>query len=284
MREYPVEKTTAGESVPTMRRLILRPGAIGDFIVSLPALECLRASYTEVWARSEVLPLVQFADRVRSLAGSGLDLCGIAEPPARLLEELARFDSIVSWYGANRPEFRSFTVARGLPFHFFDALPPAGCGVHAADFYLAQARRLARCASDGIPRIACPGEPGDFAVIHPFASSPRKRWPLERFREVAARLPMRVEWCAGPEEPLENAVRFDNLYELACWLKTARLFLGNDTGIAHLAAAAGVPVVVLFGPTDPRVWAPRGPQVRVVRGPSMEAITAAEVVATIAVR
>lgn len=267
-----------------MRRLILRPGAIGDFIVSLPALECLRAAYTEVWARSEVLPLVQFADRVRPLAGSGLDLASITDPPAGLLAELARFDSIVSWYGANRPEFRAFVAAQGLPFRFFDALPPAGCARHAADFYLAQARELSECKSDGIPRIACPGEPRDFAVIHPFASSPRKRWPLKRFRELAGRLDMPVAWCAGPEEPLDGAVRFDDLYHLACWFKTARLFIGNDTGIAHLAAAAGTPVVALFGPTDPRVWAPRGPGVRVVRGHAMDAISTAEVIATIAGR
>jgi ADP-heptose:LPS heptosyltransferase len=59
-------------------------------------------------------------------------------------------------------------------------------------------------------------------------------------------------------------VRFDDLYELACWLAGASLYVGNDSGITHLAAAAGAPVVALFGPTDPAVWAPRGPRVRVV--------------------
>ena len=58
----------------------------------------------------------------------------------------------------------------------------------------------------------------------------------------------------------------DNLYELACWLQTARLYIGNDSGITHLAAAVGVPVVAIFGPTDPAVWAPRGDRVRVVSG------------------
>jgi ADP-heptose:LPS heptosyltransferase len=89
---------------------------------------------------------------------------------------------------------------------------------------------------------------------------------LERYRELARRLEMPVRWCAGPEEQLENAVRMDNLYELACWLKTARLYIGNDSGITHLAAAAGMPVVAIFGPTDPAVWAPRGERVRVVSG------------------
>jgi ADP-heptose:LPS heptosyltransferase len=62
-------------------------------------------------------------------------------------------------------------------------------------------------------------------------------------------------------------VHIDDLYELARWLAQARLFVGNDSGITHLAAAVGTPVLALFGPTDPAVWAPRGPHVQVGRTP-----------------
>ncbi|MFN0106091.1 MAG: glycosyltransferase family 9 protein, partial [Bryobacteraceae bacterium] len=64
---------------------------------------------------------------------------------------------------------------------------------------------------------------------------------------------------AGPEEPLDNAHRFDSLYDLACWLMGASLYAGNDSGITHLAAAIGVPVVAIFRASDPAIWAPRGP-------------------------
>ncbi len=47
------------------------------------------------------------------------------------------------------------------------------------------------------------------------------------------------------------------------WLARASLYIGNDSGITHLAAAVGTPVLAMFGPTDPAVWAPRGPNVRV---------------------
>ena len=77
---------------------------------------------------------------------------------------------------------------------------------------------------------------------------------------------MRVLWCAGPEEAIENAMRFENLYELARWLASARVYIGNDSGITHLAAAVGTPVVAIFGPTDPAVWAPRGERVSVLTG------------------
>jgi ADP-heptose:LPS heptosyltransferase len=256
--------------------LLIRPGAIGDSILSLPAMECLRTTHLEVWAASAVLPLFRFADAVDSIAGSSLDMLGLPgrEAPARLLDRLRGFDSIVSWYGANRPEFRAAVEKLGLPFHFFDALPVEETRIHAADFYLAQARTLARCDAPAIPRIGCPRQDEGFAVIHPFSGSPKKNWPLERFRELAAWLEKRlpVHWCAGPNEDWKvpgevEAWRIENLHELACRLACARLYIGNDSGITHLAAAAGAPVVALFGPTDPAVWAPRGARVRIVATP-----------------
>jgi heptosyltransferase-3 len=246
-----------------LRRLLIRPGAIGDCILSLPALECLRADYTEVWIRSEAAPLIRFADCVRSTAAMRIDFLGLpgVNPPPELLGRLRSFDSIVSWYGSNRPEFRDQVRALDLPFEFLDALPPAGARIHAADFFLQQAG----CSGVAWPRIQVPqSPPGDFAVIHPFSGSARKNWAWDRYRELGERLTMPVRWCAGPEEQLDDAVRIDNLYDLACWLATARIYIGNDSGITHLAAAVDIPVVAIFGPTDPAVWAPRGARVRVL--------------------
>ena len=228
-----------------MKRLLIRPGAIGDFILSLPSLEAAKADYTEVWAPRPVLPLVRFADRTRAIADTGLDRLGVIE--GATVPDLEKFDSIYSWYGTNRPEFRS--AVKHLPFTFFPALPPC----------------------PGIPRIPVPhAAKEDFVVIHPFASAIRKRWPIENFRSVAARIGKPVQWLAGPEEALESAVRFDDLYELACWISRASLYIGNDSGISHLAAAVGTPVIAIFLETDPAVWAPRGEQVRVLVRPEVE--------------
>lgn len=250
-----------------MRRLLIRPGAIGDCILSLPALEALTGGSTEVWVAAQNVPLIRFAAAVHSIASTGLDLLEIEGPTrcAPLIERLAAFDLIVSWYGAARPEFRSVVSALNLPFHFLSALPD-GPGRHAVDFYLEQVRPLALRRVQAVPRLPCPAVQGNFAVIHPFSGSRRKNWPIERFRQVARRLEqfLPVAWCAGPEEELPEACRFDDLYELACWLAGARLYLGNDSGVTHLAAAVGAPVVAVFGPTDPRIWAPRGERVRVV--------------------
>jgi heptosyltransferase III len=147
--------------------------------------------------------------------------------------------------------------------------------MHAADFFL----RQAGCDGPAVPRIECASTVrGDFGVIHPFSGSQGKNWPLHRFRELAQRLPFPVQWSAGPEERLEDAVRMDSLWDLACWLATARIYIGNDSGVTHLAAAVGTPVVAIFGPTDPAVWAPRGDRVQVVHG-KLEEITVDQVLA-----
>lgn len=232
--------------------------------MSLPAIEALRAESTEVWAPSSVVPLIRGAE-ARAIASTGIDLLGLpgVEPPPGLIAKLRSFDSIVSWYGTNRGEFREQARGMGLPFQFLEALPQPGAKIHAADFFLGQAGG----SGAAVPTIERePGARGDFAVIHPFSGSARKNWPLDRFRELAARLALPVRWCAGPQEAMEDAVRFENLYDLACWLASARVYIGNDSGITHLAAAVGTPVVAIFGPTDPVVWAPRGKDISLVVG------------------
>jgi hypothetical protein len=221
--------------------------------VSLPALECLRADYTEVWVSSQNISLIRFAAHVHSIGSTGLDLVGVVESPPELMQRLRSFDSIVSWYGSNRPEFRD--AVSGLPFEFYAALPAEGTAVNASDFYLSQVG----FPPGTPPRIDCPLEDRRFVAIHPFSGSPRKNWPTENFCELARRLEQiaSVEWCIE----LNGEHRIPDLWDLACWLAKARLYVGNDSGITHLAAAVGTPVVAWFGPTDPAVWAPRGEHV-----------------------
>jgi heptosyltransferase-3 len=243
-----------------LKRLLIRPGAIGDFILSLPALESLRADYVEVWCASQNVPLARFADSAQSIVASGLDRLGLLHAHD-VVERLRRFDSVISWYGTNRPEFRELTGNLGIPIEFLPALP-TGDG-HAVEFYNEQARQLGANPISRFPEIRCPAAARTFAVIHPFASNQAKRAPMAAFEAAARKLSetMPVHWLCGPEEELAGAVRIENLYELACWLREARIFVGNDSGISHLAAAVGTPVQAFFRTTNPRVWAPHGPSV-----------------------
>jgi hypothetical protein len=201
--------------------------------------------------------LGRFADRARSIASVGLDRFAVTHDDD-VVERLGSFDSIHSWYGTKHDTFRARVSELGLPFTFYDALPSGP--LHAVDFYL----RQVGAPLGAKPHIECRLQRRtELAVIHPFASNPQKRWPLESFQELGAQLEQlgRVQWCRGPEEHLEKAHCVENLYELGTWLATASVFIGNDSGVSHLAAAVGTPVVALFGPTDPAIWAPRGERV-----------------------
>jgi heptosyltransferase III len=122
------------------------------------------------------------------------------------------------------------------------------------------------------------------AAIHPGAGSSAKRWPISRFIELARHLALResrmLAIIDGPAEPglaqqmlqalsLPQVISLAGvpLNPLAAVIRHCGLFIGNDSGLAHLAAALTVPCVVLFGPTSPVHWAPLGPQVTVLRNP-----------------
>ncbi len=224
-----------------------------------------------------VVPLIRFADRVQRVP-SGIDLLALPglEPPVALLGYLRTFDSIVSWYGSNQPEFRARTEELNLPFEFFPALPPSNNRLHIVDFFLNHVGAPLGKA----PHIDVTPVPNGTIVIHPFSGSPRKNWPMAKFRAVAEHLEGAISWCAAPHEPLAGAVKIPDLYELACWLAGAKAYIGNDAGITHIAAAVGAPVVAIFGPTDPVIWAPRGRCVGIVSG-DLEKISVEEVLSAV---
>jgi hypothetical protein len=243
-------------------------------------MEHLIADYTEVWLPSPVVPLVQFADAVCSIASTGLDLLGIPdrETPNSLRTRLQSFDSIVSWYGTNRPELREALASINPRCEFHCALPPDDYPGHATDFFAQQVGAPLGL----IPRIHVPAkEPRNTIAIHPFSGGKTKNWPLDRYRELATQLPYEIEWLAGPEEDLPEAHRFENLLDLAQFLAGARLYIGNDSGITHLAAAIGVRTIAIFGPTSPKLWAPRGPNVYVLRGRPLESLSVQTVAAAV---
>jgi ADP-heptose:LPS heptosyltransferase len=255
-----------------VKRLIIRPGALGDCTLALPAMEHLAAGCeTEIWAPSTVTALIRFGSAVRSLASTGIDMVGLdgIAAPENFVRRMRSFDSVVSWYGANRPDFQEAIAAMGIACEFLQALPSPEGNEHAVDFF---ARQVG--APSGLnPRISiAPERRRGSLVIHPFSGSLRKNWPLAHYREVAARLGWPVEWTAGPEEDLEGAHRFENVGDLAVWLAGARTYVGNDSGVTHLAAALGIPVIAIFVASSPEVWAPRGPNVSVLVRPPVDEV------------
>jgi len=232
-----------------MRRLLIRPGAIGDVIVSLPALEFIKAEYTEVWVPSPLVPLIQFADKVVSIAASRIDVMADG-----FTERFRAFDEVVSWYNSNKEALQELNPR--CVFH--PALPPKDWARNATDFYAQQVG-----APIGlVPKIAVTqSAPRETIVIHPFSASASKNWPIESFRQLAERLPLPVEWAQD---------RFENLLDLAEWMASARVYIGNDSGITHLAAAVGVPTIAIFLSTDPKIWGPA--KATILRNPTVDEV------------
>jgi heptosyltransferase-3 len=147
--------------------------------------------------------------------------------------------------------------------------------VHTAE-HLASAMFWLGVPQSEIPRAKLaaelPSALPPYAVIHPFASAPDKTWHAERFIEVARRLSgLEPVFLAGPGD---DASRFESfrvwknepLSRVKSLMAGASLFIGNDSGPAHIAAAFGVPAVVLFGSSEPTTWAPWRTESQVLAG------------------
>ena len=136
-----------------------------------------------------------------------------------------------------------------------------------------------------IPRAQLSAGPATIAdaytVLHPFAATTEKTWPAERFIAAAERLANPI-FLAGPDDDPTAFKKFQvyqsaPLAEVKSLIAAAQLFIGNDSGPAHIAAAFGVPSVVLFGPSDPVTWAPWRTEGRVLT--NLDRVSVADVIA-----
>ena len=292
-----------------MRLLSIIPGAIGDFVLTLPAVAWLRSrlrpDWLELWVSRVNLPLARslgYADAALALQDTGIE----SYPPAQgCLRRMQTFDRILSWWGSGNPEFVDRVRAIHPRVDFLRALPREA-DLHMVEFRRTQLNRIFGSAPGfrDTPQIhwtededrfagefwaARPGNPR--VAVHPGASGARKRWPAHQFARLGRSLSRdpnpRLLLLEGPldsdavnevraglaeDSSRWEPVRIENLARLAAILSRCQLYIGNDSGITHLAAALGVRTIALFLETDPRVWAPRGPRVQLLRRPSLEQV------------
>lgn len=273
---------------PAPRVLVIRGGAIGDFILTLPVLRLLRDTiagcHLEVLGYPAIAGLAQaagLADAVRSLEHRGMAPLFAKTAPIdeMLAEHLRSFNLVVSFLYDPDGLFRASLERVGVKTLIECSPRVRPDGPHAS-------RQLAQ----GLEKIAMfledehllrahfnPRPEGHHRVaIHVGSGSPKKNWPLERWLSLAGGISdAEVVFITGEAEeergtagqiPAHHA-RWHALplVELAERLRTCTAFLGHDSGISHLAAACGVPSLLLFGPTDPAIWAPPQPWVTALR-------------------
>jgi heptosyltransferase-3 len=287
--------------------LVLHPGALGDIVLSLPALAALRRQFPSsritLAGNTDFLPYSAWghADRVVSLAALPLHkFHGGGELEEREAEWWRSFDLLISWTGSGSAGFENGLVALGKPSlvagwrpkgreprHvsriFMDSLQPwvpFQEEIHPARIPVPEEARLE--AREWLERRRRDPE-RPLLAMHPGASGEAKRWPAERLRSVAARLEPSgdVLIIEGPAEsglatrladrlPPESCVIAASvpLRLLAAILSSCDAYLGNDSGISHLAAGLGLRSIVIFGPTPPEQWSPLGTSVVVLHDTS----------------
>jgi heptosyltransferase III len=270
----------SGRCQGIMASLVYHSGALGDFITTLPAIALWKDAH-----RGE--PLILLGRPAHGLlaahlfdeawdAGaaefSGLFSSGGSAGP-RAVQRFSTITSALLFALRSSPLSAAFSGLGLRDVLRQDPFPPEG--THVVDYHLTLFEgRVAE--TERIPRIpAAAGASTRLGVaMHHGSGSPRKNWPRERFEKLSAIFAgrgQRTAWITGPAEdepsipaPAESW-RSLALPELAERLAACRLFIGNDSGVTHLAAAMGCPTVALFGPSDHRMWSPRGPRVSVLR-------------------
>jgi len=284
--------------------LIIHSGGIGDLLLALPAMRIFRQAFPrsilELLGRPGRLAIVSHdlqASSIHPIDQGGMAyfyLVGGSLPPG-LFTFFSSFRAVLIFGKAGgeilADNLRRVGVNRVI---LIPSFPPEDLKIPVSDYLV----KFLKDAGVGGERIFSPLQlpeasvvsgrdfwaehelkAGDRTVaIHPGSGSPLKNWNAKNFAQVAdwASESSKVLLIIGPaEDEVEEIKRVMkkanriianqlSLVQLAGVLKSCTAYVGNDSGITHLAATLGIPTIAIFGPTDPAVWGPRGSQVTVI--------------------
>ncbi|WP_061294028.1 glycosyltransferase family 9 protein [Herbidospora cretacea] len=232
--------------------LVLRGLGLGDLLTGVPALRALRRAFPS--HRLVLAAPEPYREILDGEADAWLDVSGPGPVPA------GRCDVAVNLHGRGPRSVAALRATRPRLLMSHTTGPAWDPGAHEVARWCALLEWYGVPADPADLRLGSGDRTGP-VVVHPGAASGARRWPPERFAEVAAELDAVV--TAGPgERDLARrvaggrSVLLPSLRELADLVRDARLLICGDTGVAHLAAAFGTPSVVLFGPTPPALWGP----------------------------
>jgi len=263
-------------SIALRRTLVIHTGGIGDFLLFCPALKRLAEDGPVELAgndrdRLNLAVVAGIAENARLL--DDFDFGSVfTTPSTQFTRFVAKFDRVIIWMADEDQRIRNALANAGVQdARVHPGLPPKDWNAHASAYY-ASALGL-----EDLPPLVLPFESDGFkhdVVIHPGSGAARKNWPMDRFIALADVLQSRgrnVAWIRGPaEEQMKlpataRTIEGASLVTLARHLTGTAQYVGNDSGVTHLAAACGCKTVAIFRDTDAAVWAPRGDSVTVVQ-------------------
>jgi ADP-heptose:LPS heptosyltransferase len=289
------------ERLPSGSRIaVIRLRSLGDCVLTTPALALLKTHRPDlrigVIVESRFAAVFQGSPHVEEIL-----------PPVRRAVAKWHPQMALNFHGGTRSMWLTAAsgarIRAGFAHHAYSFLYNAKIPraqeilgsarrVHTAE-HLASAMFWMGVPQTEIPRARLSAVPtslgGAYAVIHPFAATPEKTWPAGHFIAVAEHLRdkagLEPVFVAGPADDSAafsgfRVIRNAPLGEVKSLMAGAQLFIGNDSGPAHIAAAFGVPVVVLFGPSDPVNWAPWRTEAQVLTSPdAIDRISVGDVIA-----
>jgi heptosyltransferase III len=291
------------------RILVIRGGAIGDFILTLPALRTLRQAcpnaHIEILGYRHIAALAEnrfYAQAVRSIEYGPLSgfFAKNSELPAELAGYFGSFDLIITYLYDPDCIFENNLRRCGVKNLLCGPAKIVKASDHAARQLARPIEELGIRLVDLTEKIFLSEEDRQFGreflqtlsqpiiAIHPGSGSKEKNWPLQNWIELFSAEHWHIEKrhsliVISGEADKEQTVQLERTWKdreirfaknlplphLAGVLEHS-IFIGHDSGISHVAAAAGANCILLFGPTDPNVWAPRNENVEVLRAPTGE--------------
>ena len=269
------------------RVLVLFAGALGDFICFLPALESLAERATiDVLARTEFAEIAAPYAKVGSIERPEIRALfvpgGSADENVRALFD--SYEYTYSWIGSGDPSFRRELHAATRGRVRLVPLRPQALQIHQVDYFLSCVKDRPKTRMPHVmPTLDARRWAEDYWVenslssklvlaIAPGSGAREKNWPVNAFASVAGwwrdRMDGKVLVILGPVEEERGGyddlgydaltIRGITLGRLSAILARCSLYIGNDSGVSHLAAAVGAPTATVFGPSDIVQWAPRG--------------------------
>ena len=288
--------------------LIIRGGAIGDFILTLPAISALRRHFPEAYLEVLGYPhIVQLAvegkvvNKARSIEARALAnfFARNGELAEDLVDYFSEFDLILSYlYDPDEIFKANVGLCTGAQFITAPHRPDELAGIHATQVFLKPLERLAIFEADHVPRLSLGSETRamDQLALHPGSGSEKKNWPEKNWSQLAQHLVDSTRFnllLVGGEAEGERLGRLAAplpanryrvvqslpLVELGQRLNECAGFIGHDSGISHLAAALGLPGLILWGESAEQIWRPPSEKITILRNPDgLEGISVSEVV------
>lgn len=285
-----------------MNILVIRPGAIGDALLTFPTLHALRAKYAAkritFVSNASVLPLAQswkLADEVSDFEQTQwselFSTMGIRNSALR--ELLATTDIAICWLSDPDHLVEGNLRQGGVKKNIVaPGRPPENSFAHVAEYLASTVKISAKQVRSWHPTLPSATKTGKTIAIHPGSGSERKNWPIASYAEIIKNLwqeKCEVLLLVGPAEEQKLAYLQSHLrppqglyktlvnaplLEIAQQLRQCRGYLGNDSGIMHLAAMLGVSTVAIFGPgSRVSTWEPLGKHVEIIHQPDLNYLT-----------